>query len=223
MIRVDLHTHSNYSKDSRSSLDDIIKAVPTSRVHAIALTDHNVFEGAVELQKRAPFVVIAGEEVKTDAGEIIGLFLREWIPPGLSPEETIGRIREQKGIVYVPHPFDQVRKSRITEEQLDKIRGDIDILEAFNGRNLLPRYNRKAVAYAARYGLATGAGSDAHTCREYGAGYVEVAPFDGPETFLQALKNGQWFGRLSSPLVHGRTRLDVLRKKLESRGAGDND
>ena len=114
-MRVDLHSHSFYSKDSLSSFEAIIAGVLRSPLDALALTDHDKFEGALELQKRAPFLVIPGEEIKTKNGEIIGLFLKEWIPPQLSPIETIDRIREQDGIVYVPHPFDRVRGSRITE------------------------------------------------------------------------------------------------------------
>lgn len=213
MIRVDLHSHSCYSKDSRSTIDGIIQALPKSGLHALALTDHDQIEGALELQRRAPFFVIPGEEIKTDHGEIIGLFLKEWIPPKLTPKETIERIREQGGIVYVPHPFDRVRGSRITEDQLESISGDIDILEVFNARNALPRFNARALEYARAKGLMMGAGSDAHRYREYGAAYIELPRFDDAESFRESLRSGVWRGRLSSPLVHAHTRLDVLRKR----------
>lgn len=213
MIRVDLHSHSEYSKDSRSSLDRIVDAVPRSGLHALALTDHDELAGALELKKRAPFFVIPGEEIKTGHGEIIGLFLHEWIPPKLSPLETIERIREQGGIVYVPHPFDRVRGSRISEVQLDAIVDKIDVLEVFNARNALPRFNAQALAYAKKKGILMGAGSDAHTTREYGAAYVELPRFDDADSFRESLKSGNWRGRLSSPLVHARTRIDVLRKR----------
>lgn len=211
-MRVDLHSHSFYSKDSRSTFEDIIAGVKRSPLDALALTDHDQFEGAVELQKRAPFPVIPGEEIKTENGEIIGLFLKEWIPPGLSPFETIDRIREQGGIVYVPHPFDRVRGSRITEDQLNAIADRIDVLEVFNARNALPRFNARALEFAQSRGLLAGAGSDSHTTSEYGAAYIDVPPFTDANTFREALKNGTWYGRLSSPLVHARTRIDVLRK-----------
>lgn len=213
MIRVDLHSHSCFSKDSRSTLDGIIKAVPRSGLHVLALTDHNELAGALELQSRAPFFVIPGEEVKTQSGEIIGLFLREWIPPGLSPLETIERIREQGGIVYVPHPFDRVRGSRISEDQLETIAGHIDILEVFNARNALPRFNERALAFAKERRLLAGAGSDAHTYAEYGSAYVELPRFDDAKGFRESLKSGRWRGRLSSPFIHAHTRIDVLRKR----------
>jgi hypothetical protein len=212
-VRVDLHSHSFYPKDSRSTFDDIITAVQRSPLDALALTDHDQLEGALELQMRAPFPVIAGEEIKTENGEIIGLFLKEWIPPGLSPFETIDRIREQGGVVYVPHPFDRVRGSRITEDQLNAIADRIDVLEVFNARNALPRFNTKALDFAEGRRLLAGAGSDSHTTSEYGAAYVDIPPFSDAESFREALKSGTWYGRLSSPLVHARTRIDVLRKR----------
>jgi predicted metal-dependent phosphoesterase TrpH len=203
-------------------LEDIIVGVGRSPLDALALTDHDELEGAVELQRRAPFLVIPGEEIKTENGEIIGLFLKEWIPPKLSPFETIERIREQDGIVYVPHPFDRVRGSRITEDQLNAIADRIDILEVFNSRNALPRFNAKALEFAGRQRLLAGAGSDSHTTSEYGSAYVDVPPFTDAASFREALKHGTWHGRLSSPLVHARTRIDVLCKRAlgETRPGG---
>ncbi len=220
MIRVDLHSHSCYSKDSRSTLEEIMRAVPQSGLHALALTDHDELAGALELQKQAPFFVIPGEEIKTQTGEVIGLFLHEWIPPGLAYLETIERIREQGGIVYVPHPFDRVRGSRVTRDQLDEVAGQIDILEVFNARNALPRYNRQAEEYARSHRILAGAGSDAHTVSEYGAAYLELPRFDDAESFRRALPSGRWHGRLSSPLVHLRTRIDVLQKRRQAAGRG---
>lgn len=216
-MRVDLHSHSYLSKDSRSSLDAIIRAAPKAGLHALALTDHDEFAGCMELKRRAPFLVIPGEEIKTAHGEIIGLFLREWIPPRLDPLETIDRIHDQGGIAYVPHPFDRVRGSRMAEGELDRIIGRVDILEVFNARNALPRFNRRALEYAQSKGILMGAGSDAHRVSEYGAAYVDVPPFDDAPTFLAALRHGTWRGRLSSPLVHAMTRFDVVRKRLDSR------
>jgi predicted metal-dependent phosphoesterase TrpH len=218
MMRLDLHSHSSFSKDSRSTLDAIIAAVPRSGLDALALTDHNELAGALELQKRAPFPVIAGEEIKTRNGEVIGLFLREWIPPGLSPVETVDRIHEQGAVAYVPHPFDRVRKSRMDEEHLEEIVDKVDIIEVFNARNALPRFNTRALVFAQSRGKLMGAGSDAHSVHEYGSAYVDLPAFSDARSFLEAMKQGQWRGRLSSPLVHVRTRLDVVRKRMAARG-----
>lgn len=213
-MKIDLHTHTFCSKDSCNRYDRIIDAVRAAGLDGIAVTDHNEFRGAVEMQKQAPFVVIPSEEIKTSAGEIIGLFLREWIPPGLEPLETVARIHEQGGLVYVPHPFDEVRGSRIQHWALDLIRPHIDILEVFNARNALPRFNRRALEYAGEHNLLGGAGSDTHTYGEYGQAYVEIPPFATPQEFLASMRQGTWHGRLSNPLVHARTRLDRTMKIL---------
>ncbi len=213
-MKIDLHSHTFHSPDSLSRYDDIIAAVRRAGLDGIAVTDHNELQGALELREKAPFLVIPGEEIKTSHGEIIGLFLRERIPPGLAPRETIARIREQGGIVYVPHPFDEVRGSRLEHEALEEIGPHIDILEVFNARNALPRFNSRALEHARHHGMLAGAGSDAHTLGEYGRGQVEIPPFSGPQEFLASMRQGTWRGRLSSPLVHLRTRVDRTAKVL---------
>ena len=207
-MKIDLHTHTFCSKDSCNQYDRIISSVEQAGLDGIAVTDHNEFRGAVELRKRAPFLVIPAEEIKTSAGEIIGLFLEEWIPAGLEPLETVHRIHEQGGLAYVPHPFDEIRGSRLQRSALEEVRPQIDILEVFNARNALPVFNSRALAYAREHGLLGGAGSDAHTYAEYGRAYVDIPPFSGSEEFLDSMRKGTWRGRLSSPLVHMRTRFD---------------
>jgi predicted metal-dependent phosphoesterase TrpH len=213
-MKIDLHTHTLVSKDCRSQYDQIIRAVLRSRVDGIAVTDHNEFEGAIELKRRAPFLVIPGEEIKTNAGEIIGLFLHEWIPPGLDPVETVERIHEQGGVAYVPHPFDELRGSRIRRDALDRVAPHIDMLEVFNARNALPQYNTRALDYAIQHRLLAGAGSDTHTYPEYGRGYIELPSFSNAAEFLESASRGTWHGRLSSPFVHVRTRYDRTLKVL---------
>ncbi len=213
-MKIDLHTHTLCSKDSCNQYDRIIRAVQHAGLDGIAVTDHNEFRGALELQRRAPFTVIAGEEIKTSQGEIIGLFLQERIEPGLDPIETVRAIHAQGGLAYVPHPFDEVRGSRLQLDALEAVTPHIDLLEVFNARNALPRYNQRALEYATRHGLLAGAGSDSHTYGEYGHGYVDVPPFRTAEEFRAGLREGSWHGRLSSPLVHARTRLDRTLKVL---------
>ena len=213
-MKIDLHTHTRCSKDCVNDYDRIITAVQRAGLDGIAVTDHNEFKGALEMQQRAPFTVIPAEEIKTSRGEIIGLFLREWIPPGLPPAETVERIHEQGGLAYVPHPFDEVRGSRIERGALEEVTPIIDILEVFNARNALPRYNSRALQYAREHHVLAGAGSDSHTYGEYGRAYVDVEPFTDAATFLDAMRRGTWHGRLSSPLVHARTRVDRTMKML---------
>ncbi|HEY8687307.1 MAG TPA: PHP-associated domain-containing protein [Chloroflexota bacterium] len=213
-MRIDLHTHTLCSKDSCNQYDRIIEAVQRAGLDGIAVTDHNEFRGAEELKRRAPFTVIAGEEIKTSRGEIIGLFLTEKIPRGLDPLETVERIHDQGGLAYVPHPFDEVRGSRLEREALDLVASQIDFLEVFNARNALPRFNQRALEYAVRHNILAGAGSDSHTYGEYGHAYVDVPPFGNAAEFRESMKHGTWHGRLSSPLVHARTRVDRTLKVL---------
>lgn len=216
-MKIDLHTHTRCSKDSLMQYDRIITAVQRAGLDGIAVTDHNELHGALELASIAPFLVIPAEEIKTSQGEVIGLFLDERIPPGLAPLETVERIHEQGGIAYVPHPFDEVRGSRIRREALEEITPHVDVLEVFNARNAIPSYNARALEYARRHNLLAGAGSDAHTYSEYGRAYVDIPPFEGPQEFLASMRQGRWRGRLSSPLVHVRTRVDRTRKVLGMR------
>lgn len=213
-MKIDLHSHTQCSPDCCNRYDRIVRSVLAAGLDGIAVTDHNELRGALELQKLAPFLVIPAEEIKTSAGEIIGLFLQEWIPPLLDPVLTIERIHAQGGLAYVPHPFDEVRGSRITRSALETVRPHIDILEVFNARNALPSYNRRALAYARQHGILAGAGSDAHTYGEYGHAYVDVPQFSNAAEFLDAMRVGTWHGRLSSPLVHVRTRVDRSLKVL---------
>jgi predicted metal-dependent phosphoesterase TrpH len=213
-MKIDLHTHTLCSKDSCNQYDRIIEAVRRAGLDGIAVTDHNEFHGAQELQRRAPFTVIAGEEIKTSRGEIIGLFLQEKIPPGLAPLETVERIHEQGGLAYVPHPFDEVRGSRLERDALELVAPHIDFLEVFNARNALPRFNQRALDYAVHHNLLAGAGSDSHTYHEYGRAYVDVPPFSNAAEFRESMRQGTWHGRLSSPLVHARTRIDRTLKVL---------
>lgn len=213
-MKIDLHTHTLCSKDSCNQYDRIIEAVQRAGLDGIAVTDHNEFRGALELQRLAPFTVIAGEEIKTSRGEIIGLFLQEHISPGLEPLETVQLIHAQGGLAYVPHPFDEVRGSRIARDALDEVVSHVDFLEVFNARNALPRFNQRALEYARQHGVLAGAGSDAHTYNEYGHAYVDVPPFKNAKEFRASMARGTWHGHLSSPLVHARTRVDRTLKIL---------
>jgi predicted metal-dependent phosphoesterase TrpH len=206
-MRLDLHVHTGRSDDSLMTPAEIIRTTLRRGLDGLAITDHNTIEGALALQEAAPFQVIVGEEIKTTEGEITGLFLRATIPPGLSPEETIAAIREQGGLVYVPHPLDRLRHSAVGRRTLARIIDRVDVLEVFNARMLFPRYNREARRVAEAHGLAMGAGSDAHLPIEIGRGYVAVEPFDGPASFLAALHRGCATGTLTTPLIHVTTTL----------------
>jgi len=177
------------------SLKGIVKACERRGISCLAVTDHNSIEGACRLREVAPFKVIIGEEIETQEGEIIGLFLEKRIPPDLSAEETIERIKEQGGVVYLPHPFGQFRKFRFSQKRLDGLVERIDVVEVFNSRSLNQEFDRRARKFAADNHLLMGAGSDAHTLAEVGRSFVEMEEFKGQEEFLKNLKDARVVGR----------------------------
>lgn len=216
-MKVELHSHTRHSRDCLLSYERIIAVCQRRGIGALAVTDHNEIEGAFEMQRRAPFPVIVGEEVFTTHGEIIGLFLREYIPRGLSPQETIARIKEQGGLVYVPHPFDTYRKGAIGRETLDAIRAQVDLLEVLNARNIRKQDDDLAFWYAYEHDMIMAAGSDAHSVGEFGNAYLEMEPFEGPADFLAKARRGRVGGRHSAHLVHLFSSYAKLHKRVARR------
>jgi hypothetical protein len=180
---------------------DLLEHAEAEGLGAIAITDHNAFGGALEAMELArgrDLVVIPGEEVKTDGqGEVIGLFLHEEIPRGLSFADTVAAIKAQGGLVYVPHPFDRLH-SIPDATTLRRHLGDIDVLEVYNARLLFEGYNEEAVRFARKYNLLAGAGSDAHVLQGVGTGAMRMRAFDGPEEFLLSLRSAQVLRRPKS-------------------------
>ena len=190
-IVADLHMHTNWSHDCSIEPAALVAHAESEGLGAIAVTDHNVFGGAletVELARNRRLTVIAGEEVKTDRdGEVIGLFLREEIPRGMTFADTVAAIREQGGVVYVPHPFDRMHAIP-SPATLHRHLPEIDVLEAYNARLLFDAYNDEALRFARKYGLLQGAGSDAHVLPGVGTGGLRMRRFDGAEEFLLSLR-----------------------------------
>jgi hypothetical protein len=201
-VRVDLHIHTASSADSFTTLRDVVRFVTRRKLDAVAITDHNTIAAALAMRQETAFQVIVGEEIATAQGEIIGLFLREEIPAGLSPQETVARIRAQGGVVYLPHPFDRARSSTLTPAALADILPQTDVVEVLNARVTFPLINRLAEELAQEHHLRRGAGSDAHQRSEIGRAFVEMPPFHDAPSFMLALAQGQVRGRVSSPLVH---------------------
>ena len=194
-VRVDLHTHTMWSGDSTTTPDEFAAAVDASGLDVVCITDHNAIDGAVELRERLACRVIVGEELRTAAGEIIGLFLAERVPMGISHLEAARAIRDQGGVVYIPHPFDPMRRNMTEAALYELAEADlIDAVEVLNSKTSLPSLNRRAVEFAAEFGIVGGAGSDGHVPDALGAGYVEMVDFDTPMEFLASLASADVVG-----------------------------
>ena len=182
-----------WSGDSTTTPDEVEQAVVESGLDVVCITDHNAVRGAVELAERLARVgcrVVVGEEVKTQTGELIGLFLTERIAAGATALETAAAIRAQGGVVYVPHPFDPMRRN-LAEPSLYELAeaGMLDAVEVLNAKTSLSSLNRRAAEFAVEFGLPGGAGSDAHVPGALGAAYVEMPDFDGPLDFVGCLRD----------------------------------
>ncbi|HET6174679.1 MAG TPA: PHP domain-containing protein [Gaiellales bacterium] len=195
-LLADLHMHSEHSWDCTTPIDELLDAAVAAGLGALALTDHNTIAGGLEARARAverglPLHVVVGSEIKTAAdGELIGLFLHEEVPRGLSFAETIERIRAQGGVVSLPHPFDRFHTTP-DPALLEQHAGSIDVVETANARLWLERDNRKAERFASEHGLRRGAGSDAHVPAGIGTGALRLAPFDDPTSFLRAVDDAE--------------------------------
>ena len=212
-VRVDLHNHTHHSPDSILSPKQFVREVTRRRLDVVAVTDHNSIRGALAVRELADFPVIVGEEVRTEDGEILGLFLSDEIPKGLSAGETIARIKHQGGIAGVPHPFDSLRSALRKKATLSYI-DQIDFIEGLNARMVFSAHNEKAREFAAAHDLPVSAGSDAHSPWEVGRVWVEMPSFEGAADFIAALRQGRLVGRLSTPLVHLISRYAYLRRAL---------
>ncbi len=213
-LRIDLHTHTFYSPDALTSLTEFVNACQTKGINCVAITEHNTIRGALAMLEVCPFKVIVGEEIRTADGEIIGLFLKEEVPPRLSAEETVRLIKEQGALVSIPHPFDRLRRKSLGETALLRIVDQVDVIETFNARIMFAADNERARHFAQGHGLLEAAVSDAHTPAELGSSYTEVPDFDGPEAFLQSLKQAKLVTSPAGPLVHVLSYWARLRRKL---------
>jgi hypothetical protein len=214
-VLADLHMHTAYSHDCSVSVPELLERAEAEGLDVIAVTDHNVLSGALEaaeLVRGRRLKVIPGEEVKTSQGEIIGLFLREEIPPGMTPAETVCAIHDQGGLVYLPHPFDRMHRI-LDAPTLHRLLAEIDIVEVYNARLLFESYNDEALRFARKYNLTMGAGSDAHVHQGVGTGAVRMRAWDTPEEFLLSLRTAEVLRRPKSLLY-----LQGLKWAAQARG-----
>ena len=203
LIDVDLHMHTDHSYDCATPVEALLATARTQGLGAIAITDHNEISGAHDAAAKAGkfgVKVIVAEEIKTaDQGEIIGLFIKDKIPRGLTLEQTIIEIRKQEGLVYVPHPFDRMHAVPDYEHLLDVVE-DIDVIEVYNPRVAIGTFNEEATRFAAKYRIVAGAGSDSHVTQGLGSVRIRMRDFNGPEEFLESLRMADIIRKPSSLL-----------------------
>lgn len=217
-VKLDMHTHCEYSPDSRTPVVVQARRIKEVGLDVVCATDHDTIDGALRLREIADgFRVVVGEEISSRDGEIIGLFLERHVPGGLSAEETIARIKDQGGIVSVPHPFSRNRLRHIRPSALDRVSSQVDCIEVFNAREAFASDNLRAAEFARERDIPGAVGSDAHRPSEIGAAWLEVDDFSGREDFVAALRTGTVRGSLSGQLIHVWTRWDVFRKWLARR------
>jgi glycosyltransferase involved in cell wall biosynthesis len=190
LIDVDLHMHTDHSYDCATPVEVLLAEARARGLGAIAITDHNEISGAHEARAKASGVkVIVAEEIKTaDQGEVIGLFIEDKVERGMTLQATIAEIKRQGGLVYVPHPFDRLHSVPDYEHLLDVL-DDVDAIEVFNPRVAITEFNEEAVRFAAKYRIPAGAGSDAHVPQGLGSVRIRMRDFDGPDEFLESLRD----------------------------------
>jgi predicted metal-dependent phosphoesterase TrpH len=217
-LRADFHSHSHYSRDSVVSPRAFIDSCVRKGINCIAVTDHNEIEGAFVIQKLAAdegkLKVIVGEEVKTAEGEIIGLFLKEFVPRDLSPEDTVAAIHAQGGLAVVPHPYDIFRRSVIKKDALERVKEQVDAIEGFNCRNIMSRHDEKAKALASSVTKPMTLGTDSHSTWELGGACLEMDDFETPQELLLALPGARMAGHRSLPMVHWISTYAKIRWRL---------
>jgi glycosyltransferase involved in cell wall biosynthesis len=203
LLDVDLHMHTDHSGDCATPVEVLLQTAQAQGLGAIAVTDHNEVSGALAARELAAdygVKVIVAEEVKTASqGEVIGLFIEERIPRGMTLAETVAEIRRQGGLVYVPHPFDRMHAVPDYEHLLGIVE-DVDAIEVYNPRVAIGSFNEEAARFAAKYRIPGGAGSDAHVAQGLGSVRVRMRDFDGPEEFMESLRDADILTKPSSLL-----------------------
>lgn len=217
-IRIELHTHTQFSHDSLLNKWFYLLMLKLKRINAVGITDHNQIDGAIKFKsflERFGIQVIVGEEVYSNKGEIIGLFLNKKIEPGKSPKVTMLEIKSQGGLVYIPHPYDEKRyKSVLTREEIEKNFELIDIIEIHNGRNIKRYFSDKQLEIANKFNKIQIVGSDAHIFFELGRNYNVMTNFNDKSEFIQSLKNAIYIKKDCIQISHQITKMVRIIKLL---------
>jgi predicted metal-dependent phosphoesterase TrpH len=214
-MNIEFHCHTIYSEDSLTRPRDLVKTCQRKGIDHVVVTDHNTIAGARAAYAIDPERVIMGEEIMTTRGEILAAFVTKEIPSGLTPIETIRRLKDQGAFISVSHPFDRWRSGHWEKEDLLEIVPDVDAIEVYNSRCVLSQFNQEARQFAEKYHLAGTVGSDAHTAFELGQSLMELAPFDGPDGLRSIIRAGIPKVKPSPAWVRLTSRYAVLYKKVK--------
>lgn len=210
---VEFHCHTHASGDSLTSPRELVETCRRKGIDRVVVTDHNTIAGGRAAQALDPELVIVGEEIMTTRGEILAAFVSEEIPKGLTPEETIRRLKEQGAFISVSHPFDRWRSGGWREADLLEILPQVDAIEVYNSRCMLPHFNQEARRFAQKHQVAGTVGSDAHAAFELGRSLMVLEPFEDPEGLRRVIRTGTQKMRWSPPWFHFSSRYAVIRKK----------
>ena len=215
MLRVEFHCHTNASSDSLTRPRDLVNTCRRKGIDRVIVTDHNTIAGARAAHEVDPELVIVGEEIATTRGEILAAFVTEEIPRGLSPAETIARLKAQGAFISVSHPFDRWRSGGWQEEDLLEILPQVDAIEVYNSRCMHPRFNREARAFAQKHNIAGTVGSDAHAAFELGRSTMVLGQFEGPDELRRVIRSGVPQTKWSPPWIHVTSRYASFRKRFK--------
>jgi predicted metal-dependent phosphoesterase TrpH len=216
-LTVEFHCHTIFSKDSLTQPEALVNAARKKGIDRVIVTDHNTIAGAMAAQALDPQRIIVGEEIMTTKGEILAAYVREEIPAGLTPQETIKRLREQGAFISVSHPFDVMRKGHWEMPDLLEILPQVDAIETFNARCWLRSFNAQALSFARARNIPGTVGSDAHVAWELGRATLTVEQFSGPDDLRVVLPQAQVNAQMSSPLIHLTSRYATIVKKVRRR------
>jgi predicted metal-dependent phosphoesterase TrpH len=219
-MNVEFHCHTIYSKDSLTRPQDLVDTCRRKGIDRVIVTDHNTIAGARAAHALDPQRVIVGEEIMTTRGELLAAFLSEEIPKGLTPKETIRRLRDQGAFISVSHPFDRWRSGAWQEADLLEILAEIDAIEVYNSRCMLPSFNQEAQQFAEKHHLAGTVGSDAHATFELGQSVMILEPFEGPDGLRRVIRRGIPRVRRSPAWVRLTSRYAVLYKMVTKKVKG---
>ncbi len=189
MPKVDLHTHSVASTDGGLTAIQYQKVLDGGKLDAVAITDHNRIDFATFMHEQLGDLIIIGEEIMTLQGEIVGLYLTKPIQPHLTAGQTMSQIKDQGGLVYIPHPFETVRKA-LDPASMEELQDQIDIIEVCNGRVFAQNRARRAIVWSKLNHVPGAASSDAHGWHGIGKTFTDIASLPTRENLVELLKSG---------------------------------